>query len=80
MDSHVPKSILYILILILTCACQGVRTDMDFHVPRSTDIRVFIIALALYGFPLKPILNPLAAEFFFNLLALKEYFHSWNHV
>ncbi len=24
--------------------------------------------------------NPLAAEFFFNLLALKEYFHSWNHV
>ncbi len=25
-------------------------------------------------------LNPLAAEFFFNLLALKEYFHSWNHV
>ncbi len=24
--------------------------------------------------------NPLAAEFFFNLLALKEYFPSWNHV
>ncbi len=26
------------------------------------------------------LINPLAAEFFFNLLALKEYFHSWNHV
>ncbi len=26
------------------------------------------------------LVNPLAAEFFFNLLALKEYFHSWNHV
>ncbi len=24
--------------------------------------------------------NPLAAEFFLNLLALKEYFPSWNHV